>query len=286
MEKKKVRKNSKDSQSDKISLAKDKDTTVDTLDKNNGDEGADTIVEKKTGTETKKKKATVWLRPKRNPTTKEQRRLFGKALEIMLITCMNNHVYQFQNQCRIQKQGGPIGLKLTGEIADCIMIDWDNKLLAKLKSVKIDPEIYTRFKDDIQIVTESLEKGSMLMEDKIIVDDKKKEEDENKSDAKVTMGVVQKIANTIDPMIQLTVETPCNFADGKMPVLDVTVNVNCMEQNRIDFEFFEKPTKNPRVILADSAMSFSQKRTIPTQECLRRLRNTKIELGQRSKNCT
>jgi hypothetical protein len=116
------------------------------------------------------------------------------------------------------------------------------------------------------------------MEDKIIVDDKKKEEDERTSDAKITMGVVQKIANTIDPMIQLTVETPCNFADGKMPVLDVTVNVNCMEQNRIDFEFFEKPTKNPRVILADSAMSFSQKRTILTQECLRRLRNTKIEL--------
>ena len=31
--------------------------------------------------------------------------------------------------------------------------------------------------------------------------------------------------------------------------------------------------------MADSAMSFSQKRTILTQECLRRLRNTKIELG-------
>ena len=29
----------------------------------------------------------------------------------------------------------------------------------------------------------------------------------------------------------------------------------------------------------DSALSFSPKRTILTQECLRRLRNTKIELG-------
>ena len=57
------------------------------------------------------------------------------------------------------------------------------------------------------------------------------------------------------------------------------VNVNCMENNIIDFEFFEKPTKNPRVILVDSAMSLAQKRTILTQECLRRLRNTKIALG-------
>ena len=29
-----------------------------------------------------------------------------------------------------------------------------------------------------------------------------------------------------------------------MPVLDVEVNINKEEENRIDFEFFEKPTKN------------------------------------------
>ena len=93
------------------------------------------------------------------------------------------------------------------------------------------------------------------------------------------MEVIQQVANEIDPMIQLTVDTPCNYADGKIPVLDLKVNVNCTENNRVDFEFFEKPTKNPRVILANSALSFSAKRTILTQECLRRLRNTKIELG-------
>ena len=80
-------------------------------------------------------------------------------------------------------------------------------------------------------------------------------------------------------MIKLTVDTPCSHEDGKLPVLDVKVDVNEEEDNRIDFEFFEKPTKNPRVILASSALSISQKRTILTQECLRRLRNTKLELG-------
>ena len=79
-------------------------------------------------------------------------------------------------------------------------------------------------------------------------------------------------------MIKLTVETPCNFANGKLPVLDVEVNINKEEENRIDFEFFEKPTKNSKVILADSALSLSKKRTILTQEVLRRLRNTKLEL--------
>ena len=82
---------------------------------NNTSEGADTLntsVEKKEERKdkSKKKKTTVWIKPKRSPTILEQRRLFGKALEMMLILCMDNHVYQFENQFRIQKQGGPIGL--------------------------------------------------------------------------------------------------------------------------------------------------------------------------------
>ena len=95
--------------------------------------------------------------------------------------------------------------------------------------------------------------------------------DKNNSDDKVTIEVIQGVANNINPMIQLTIETPCNFENRKLPVLDVQVDINQTENNRIDFEFFEKPTKNPRVILMDSALSFSQKRTILTQECLRRL---------------
>jgi hypothetical protein len=69
-------------------------------------------------------------------------------------------VYQFNNDIRVQNKGGPIGLKLTGEIFDCIMLDWDRKMLTELKFFKMIPEIYTRFKDDIEIAIESLEKGS------------------------------------------------------------------------------------------------------------------------------
>ena len=200
---------------------------------------------------------------------------------MMLKLCMDNHnhVYQFENKTRVQNKGGPIGLKLTGEIADCLMIYWDQKLLQKLKNLEIIPEVYTRFKDDITIVTESLEKGSTLKNDKIEIDKEKLITDENKSDSKLTMEIIQEVAQTINPMIKLTIETPCNFKNGKMPVLDIQVGINHAEMNRIDFEFYQKPTKNQLVILANSALSFSKKRTILTQECLRRLRNTKVELG-------
>ena len=65
-----------------------------------------------------------------------------------------------------------------------------------------------------------------------------------------------------------------------MPVLDVEASVNKDKQNKIEFEFYEKPTKNKKVILSNSAIPSKQKRTILTQECLRRLRNTQVELGK------
>ena len=128
---------------------------MDSLDRNIN-EGEDTL--SFIGEKNKKKKKTEWIKPVRKPTEKEGRQMFGKALEMMLILCMDNHLYQYENKVRIQKQGGPIGLKLTGEIADCLMIDWDQKLLKKLETLDIVPKIYTRFKDDIEIITESLEK--------------------------------------------------------------------------------------------------------------------------------
>ena len=70
------------------------------------------------------------------------------------------------------------------------------------------PEVYTRFKDDKEIAIESLEKGRKLEGDTISMDEDKKQEDQNKSDSKITMEIVQNIANSINPMIKLTVETP------------------------------------------------------------------------------
>ena len=94
------------------------------------------------------------------------------------------------------------------------------------------------------------------------------------------MEIIQQVSNWVNPMIQLTVETPCNFENGMLPVLDIKARIYEIEMNRLDFEYYEKPTKNPRLVLASSALSWSKKRTILTQEGLRRLRNTKKELGQ------
>ena len=197
---------------------------------------------------------------------------------------MKNHVYRFENKIRLQSKGGPIGLALTGEVAECYMINWDKKFLKKAKNVGINLNVYSRFKDDILVAANNLKKGSKLVGDKLEVDMDKKILDEDKCDETLTMDIVRQIAQGIDPMIKLTVELPSDQKDGKLRVLDIKLNVNREKENRIDYEFYEKSTKNPTVLLADSAINSRTKRTILTQECLRRLRNTKIELGEDVQN--
>ena len=83
-------------------------------------------------------------------------------------------------------------------------------------------------------------------------------------------------------MVQFTYDVPELNPDGKLPVLDLKVFMS--PENEVLYEFYEKPTKNSRVILASSALSWSQKRTILTQEALRRIRNTSPSLGDQVVN--
>ena len=210
--------------------------------------------------------------------------MLGKALEILIITCMKNHVYRFDNQLRVQANGGPIGLALTGEVAECYMMNWDKKFLRKTKDIGIEIDLYSRFKDDILISATDIEKGTRLVNGNLVLQEEKKIEDKDKTDEGFTMEIIQQVANEVDPMIKFTVDVPSNHKDNKLPVLDLTTSINKKEGNRIDYEFFEKPNKNPKLILANSALNARTKRTVLTQECLRRLRNTKIELGEEVRN--
>ena len=80
-------------------------------------------------------KEELFLQPVRTPDKKEKRKMLAKSIEVMIVATLENHVYQFGNVVRRQKEGGPIGLSLTWEIADCYMINWDIIFLEKQKSL-------------------------------------------------------------------------------------------------------------------------------------------------------
>ena len=220
--------------------------------------------------------------PLRKPTTLEERKLVGKVVEMMIIAGMTNHVYRFNNKIRIQMNGGPIGLSLTGQVADCFMIDWEKRYMKRLEKYNLIPLLYTRFKDDILMAIKRIENGTKVKEGKLVIDETKKTDDEMKTGSRITFEILKEIAEEVDPMLKFTIDTP--DMDTGIAVLDLKVQINKKENYRLDYEHYEKPTKHPKVILADSALSMNKKRTILTQECLRILRNTKIELGEDIRN--
>ena len=197
---------------------------------------------------------------------------------------MKNHLYQFGNVVRLQDNTGPTGLDITGLATDVYMIWWDEKFLNRLKELRIHLDIYKRFKDDLNILGNSLPLGARYCaKNKEILytnpsypshcQDEMEEQIIHQGNLEVnTFYILNQIANDVDSMISFTYDIPSNHETKKMPVLDVQVYLD--SQYRIMHEFYEKPTRNPLVLLASSAHSWQVKRTVLTQEALRRMRNT------------
>ena len=61
---------------------------------------------------------------------------------------MSNHFYRFGDTIHKQSTGGPIGLRLTGEIARCVMAEWDQHMCTKLINAGIHKLLFGRYVDD------------------------------------------------------------------------------------------------------------------------------------------
>ena len=91
----------------------------------------------------------------------------------------------------------------------------------------------------------------------------------------MTMETIRDIANSIDPMIQLTVDFPELNENGRVPILDLEVWLIRDDDGfqQIRYSFYEKPMKSQYVLMMKSAVPLRTKRNSLTQEVKRRLRN-------------
>ena len=68
--------------------------------------------------------------PERRPTAQERRLMFALLLELMVMRVMKNHIYSFNGVNKLQQDGGPIGLKLSGAVAKVVMLSWSRRFVA------------------------------------------------------------------------------------------------------------------------------------------------------------
>ena len=92
-----------------------------------------------------------WLEPEEKTNKMEKRKMLGEAMKIAIRFIMKNHIYEFDNHMYKQAKGGPIGLEITGDIANIFMVWWDKQLLTKIREHEMKILLYKRYIDDINL---------------------------------------------------------------------------------------------------------------------------------------
>ena len=159
---------------------------------------------------------------------------------------------------RRQSKGGPIGLALTGDVANVFMCWWDEELIRRMEARGTRMLLYLRYVYDLDYLS-------------------KKEGDRGKDPVEREIANVEEIqgeARKIHKSIDVTADYPSKHQDKKVPILDLKVWLEDHEGNKkIVHEFYHKDLASKAVVNSRSAMPKQTMRTILTQEVLRVLRN-------------
>ena len=221
-----------------------------------------------------------WNDPARQPTEEEKRKMIITALGCQIEAVMTNHDYTFNNQIRKQMKGGPIGLDLTGSIAQVFMIWWNTELKRRLRLLEIELMMHKSYVDDINVALTPIGEGYQYIEGEIRATQQDNHEvTEIIEDDERTMKILQEVGNSIHPSIQITIDYPSNYDDKKMPSLDMKIWVEETDTgNIIMHEHYSKPMATTALLNERSALPWSMKRTVLMQEALRILLNCSREL--------
>ena len=97
-----------------------------------------------------------WNDAEETPDKATTKRMLAEALNIAVQFTMKNHLYQFDGKVMRQKRGGPIGLGLTGDVAQIFMVWWDQQMIKKLEANGMRVLLYLRYVDDIIVVVRDM----------------------------------------------------------------------------------------------------------------------------------
>ena len=150
-----------------------------------------------------------WDMPIRMPSEIEKKKMFAVGICLGIRVVMENHIYRFGETLRRQHDGGPIGVELTGALADLFMLYWDTKFLNKLKELNINVKGYKRFKDDTNIMLNPVDRNLKYNEGKLIMKNDEELEEESKLDNdEISMKTIKNVADSIEDMIETEIDFP------------------------------------------------------------------------------
>ena len=81
------------------------------------------------------------------------------SMECLLQISLENHIYSFNGEIKLQSSGGAIGDSLTGAIASVYVIRWCREFKQKLQNVNIIPDLLQVYVDDETIISKPTPPG-------------------------------------------------------------------------------------------------------------------------------
>ena len=181
----------------------------------------------------------------------------------------------------LQSDEGSTGVRLTGILAEIIMILWCDDLSRRLETAGIKNSILPRFVDDITMVPTKIPPGWKLIGEKLEYNKDNVAKDMEVNDDDRTMKIIKDIADSISDNIKVTYDIPSNHDDRKVPILDLKAGINSIGE--IEFIFYKKPVASKFVTFRSAALSMQQKISSLTQQCFTRLHNTSETIDDKVK---
>ena len=158
---------------------------------------------------------------------------------------------------------------------------WDRLYLEKAKNAGVEMKMYERYVDDSNQVARVPPHGFKLDRERMkLVPDHNNDGGGEKEDDERLAEILKEIANSVMPCIQMEADWPSKNEDGKLPILDLKVWTN--DKGDILYTHYEKPMSSKSILHIKSAHTESCKRSVHTQEVLRRLLNCSKQLDWES----
>ena len=228
------------------------------------------------------KTVSKFLQPQMQPNKEQERIMLAMALEEGILAVFKHHYYSFdQGEVRLQQEGAPIGLKISGAVGKVKMLSWVREFQVRMKEAtstlpNFEQYLHQLYVDDNNAIVEEMPPGTRLVEGRFKVVEEMVEADRLVEGDKRTGELVKELANTICHYIQMEVDYPSNHPSGWMPILDLKVQM--AGDKTVNYQWYKKSMATSYSILNRSAMPMATKRITLVQRGVTMLRNTRQEL--------
>ena len=102
---------------------------------------------------------TPWRHKNRDPTQYEMKALLAAETAIGVQACFDLHTYQFGGAIYHQQGGSPIGVDLSGDVAELEVVDWTIMLMDVLKENNVITDEDFIFVDDVREIMPPINRG-------------------------------------------------------------------------------------------------------------------------------